>query len=875
MNPWAWLKRWRGARRELDEETAFHLDRLTEDLIDEGWDPQEARREAVRRFGSPERVHAGWRRALGFTLLDELARNVRFAVRGLIRDPLHAATFVLTTALTVALGGMAWAVGDATLWRDLPYPEPDRLVRISMYDAETLPRPASTAVDGATWEALRAGGPEYPTAVYSGWGSGVNLGADGAAAFVTQQRVGAGYFGVLGIDLMAGREFTAAEDVPGGPALAILSHAMWTDVFGGDRDVLGNTIFLKGEAHRVVGILSAEFRAPSEADVYTPLQPSTTGEGTGTNYSIIARLPRGVDPADAHRALASVPPAFDWAERPGDQRFGLIPYEEVLVQSARTPLGVLIGGIGVMLLIGWSNLAGVQLARTLARSDEFHTRRALGADTATLARQMIAETTTTGFVGGALGAIALVAAAPGIGSLVQARFGTWQPLPGPPALVAVAALLTACALLVAGIAPVLRVARAGRGRLSPSSRVRGRVRHMGRRALLVGQLGLATVLVFTGGVLARSYGYLDGLDAGFDADGLLTVQYSLDDARFADGTAVPELFDRTLAALDARPEVAAAAVALTLPYERPLNMPVRRPGRTDPLLTNVVYVTSGFFDVMGIDVRAGRALDGRDGADGAPAIVANQAFVDRYLADEPPLGSVLVMNGGLGEAPIVGIVDNVQQSAGWGGESQPVWETPTVYVAAAQMSAGFFSGIHIWFAPNWIVRPAASVSGLAEAVVPTMRSAAPDLPVARIATMNEIVDNAFARQRLEASFLLTMAAVALGLTGLGLYGLVAQEVAERKGELGVRVALGASPSRAVVHIGSAGMTIAVVGLGLGVLMSVGASRLLESLVWGVGTLDPITLAAVVAVLSALAALASFVPASRIARLDPARVLRED
>jgi predicted permease len=875
MNPWTWWGRWRGARRELEEETAFHLDRLTEDLIAEGWDPAPARREAVRRFGSPERVHTQWRSASGFALLDEFARNVRFAARGLRRDPLHAATFILTTALTVALGGLAWAVGDATLWRDLPWPEPDRLVRVAMYDAETSARPIGTAVDGATWEAFRSGGPDYPSAVYSGWGSGVNLGADGAAAYVTQQRVGAGYFEVLGIDLFAGREFTPAEDVPNGPALAVLSHGMWTGVFAGDREILGGTILLKGEAHRVVGILPADFRAPSDADVYTPLQPSTTGEGSGTNYSIIARIPPGVGLDDAHRALASVAPAFDWAERPGDQRFGLVPYEDVLVQGAQTPVGVLIGGIGIMLLIGWSNLAGVQLARTLARRAEFHTRRALGAGTGMLARQMIAETTTAGVAGGALGAMVLVLSAPQLESLVQSRFGTWQPLPGPGPLFTVAVLLAACGILVAGVAPVIRVVRSGSHGLRPSSRVRGRVRHAGRRALLVGQLGLATVLVFTAGVLARSYGYLDSLDQGFDPDGLLTVQYSLDDARFAEEDAVSTLFERTLAALETRPEVAAAAVALTLPYERPLNMPVRLPGEDQPLLANMVYVTPGFFELMGIEVRAGRALDGRDGADGAPVVVANQAFVERYLPDRQPIGAILDVGSGLGEVPVLGVVGNVQQSAGWGDESQPVWETPTIYVSAYQLSPEFSSAIHIWFAPSWIIRPATSAAGLAEVVIPTMRSVAPELPVARIATMTDIVGNAFARQRLEATFLLSIAGIALALTGLGLYGLVAQEVAERRGELGVRVALGASPARAVLHIGSAGLAVAGLGLVVGVVLSVGVSRLLESLVWGVGTLDPVTLAGVVAVLGVLAGLASFVPASRIARLDPARVLRED
>jgi len=877
-----WWRRWRDGRRELDEEIEFHLDSLMQDLIEEGWEPADARREAIRRFGNPEHVQERWREEAGLGVVDEGVRNVRFALRGLRQDPLHAATFIITTAVTVALGGLAWGVGDATLWRDLPWPEPDRLVQVAMYDAEVSARPTDTSVDGATWEAFERNGPGYPAAVYSSWGSGVNLGAADAAAFVTQQRVGAGYFEVLGADLLVGREFTEAEDIPGGPALVILSHTTWTEVFGGDRRVLDRPILLKGEPHQVVGIVAEGFRSPIDADVWTPLRPSPTGEGSGTNYTILARLPAGLSIAEAHASLASVPPAFDWAERPGDPRFGLVPHDAVLEGGVRTPLGVLLTGIAVMLLIGWSNLAGVQLARTLARSGEFRARRALGADHGVLVRQTLTETGTAAVLGGALGALGLVALAPEVEALVRSRFGAWQPLPSTAELVAAAAILTLAAAAAAGVIPVLRVLRDGSRTLSPGSRILGRTRHAGRRLLLAGQLGLVTVLVFSAGVLARGYGYLDALDAGFEADGLVTVQYSLDDARYSQRDAVVELFERSVAGLEARPEVDAAAVALTLPYERPLNMPVRLPRSDDPLLTNLVYVTPGFFEVMGIEVRRGRVLDARDRGDAPTVLVANQAFVDRYLPEGEAVGARVSVPSGIGETAIVGVVGNVQQAAGWGGESRPVWETPTLYVSAHQVPDGFFGGVHIWFAPSWIVRGAGATGGtgwgggsLAEVVLPALGRVVPELPVARVATMSEIVDRTFARQRLEAAFLLVLAGIALLLAGIGLYGLVAQEVTERRGEMGVRIALGASPGRAVLGVGAAGLGVAGAGIAVGLVLSLGVSRLLASLVWGVGTLDPLTLTGVLGALLALAGVASFVPASSVARLDPARVLRDD
>jgi predicted permease len=877
---WGWVRSWfdrdEGSRAELDEEMAFHLDRLADDLVREGMSPNEARREAVRRFGNPERVQERAREERGLAFGDELRRNVRFALRGLVRDPVHSSTFVLTTALTVVLGGLAWAAGDATLWRSLPYPESDRLVQISMVDMESATVPTSTAVDGATWFQLESEGPEYPRAVFSGWASGVNLSAAGAAAFVQQQRVGAGYFDVLGVRPERGREFLASEDVVEGPALAILSHALWRNTFGGDPEILGGTIRLKGEPHTVVGIMPEDFRSSAGADVWTPLRPSVRGEGGGTNYSILARLPDGVPLVEARSRLAAVAAAPDWAARDGDWRFGAIEFEEVLKRGARTPVRVLLGGIGLMLLIGWANLAGLQIARTLARTPELATRRALGGDAGTLVRQMAVESATIGLLGGLVGIAALVVATPSVEALVQSRFGTWQPFPSAGVLAGAGLVLTLAAILVAAAAPMIRASRPGLARAVVSgTRVRGRRRRGLRQALLVAQLALVTVLVFSAGLLARSYGHLDGLERGFDASDVLTVQYSLDDARFAEAEAVRDLFDRSLDALGRRPEVASAAVALTLPYERPLNLVVRHLGEEANLLANVVYVTEDFFETLRMPVRRGRTFDSRDGAEDPTVMVANQAFVDRYLEDRDPLSTAMQMSADLGEVPIVGVVGNVQQSAGWGDAPTPVWETPTLYLSARQMSSGFFQGMHVWFAPSWIVRAADSGRDLPGPVAETLRSVAPDLPVARTATLRDIVGGAFARQRLEAGFLMVIAAFALVLAGIGLYGLVSQEVVERRGEMGVRMALGASPRGAIIRTGAGGVRLTAFGLAIGIALAAQAAGLLENLVFGVGTWDPWTLAGLVATLAVLAVVASFVPAVRIGRLDPARVLRGD
>lgn len=877
---WSWLKDRLGGpkqdRSELDDEMRFHLEALTEDLVRQGMDRTEARREALRRFGNPEAVQERVREERGLHRFDEMDRNLRFALRQLVRDPVFGVTFVLTTALIVALGSLAWAVADTTLWRGLPYPDADRLVHVSMYDASSGSARTGMAVDGSTWEQFRDAGPDWPKAVYSGWATGVNLSSDAGAAYVAEQRVGAGYFETLGVEPVRGREFTAAEDVPDGPALTILGHELWSRTFGGDPEILGTTIRLKGEPHTVVGIMPEEFRSPADADLWTPLRPDPRGEGSGTNYTIVARLPDGSSLEQSANALLGVAPAVDWGEREGDWRFGLTSMVEADVQQRRATVRILVGGIVLMLLIGWGNLAGLQVARTLRRSGELATRRALGAAVGTVVRQLATEVAVVGTVGGVVGIAVLVSVAPAVESALSTRFGTWQSFPETEVLVAVALGFTLVSIVLSGIWPVARTAVGG----TPSPRVSGtRVRggrHLGRKLLLVGQLAAVTVLVFSAGLLARSYAHLDGLDAGFDPTGVHAVTYSLDDARWAEASAARALYSSSIEALEARPEVRAAAVALTLPYERPLNMPIRRPGLEGNLLTNMVYLTPGFFEMLEVPVLRGRAITDLDGPDEELVLVANQAFVDRYLEDTQPIGARIQMGADMGEAQIVGVVGNVQQAAGgWGDAANPVWQSPTLYLSAHQVPAGFLRGVHVWFSPTWLVRGTRAGAPLAGVVTDVFRSIAPGLPVARSSTLSAVVDRAFARQRLEAGFLVMMAVFAMILAGVGLWGLVSQEVVERKGEMGVRMALGASPSEAVLKTGIGGVWLAGIGLAMGIALSIPTARLLESLVFGVGAWDPATLAIVVGALGTLAVVASFVPAVRIGRLDPAKILRSE
>jgi len=865
---------------ELDEEMAFHIDRLTDDLIRSGMAPREAKREARLRFGSTERVKTRSREDRGAAFFDEVGRNLRFSLRSMARRPLLTVTFVLTLGLCVGASTAVFSVVDSILWKSLPYPEPDRLALAVSYDPEVGIQPGMSAVDGTDWERIRDGGEPLQRAVFSDWPAGVNLSSDEGAAFVQQQRIGAGFFGVLGVPPFMGREFDPAEDVPGGPPIVILSYALWDQTFRRNPDILGTAIRLKGEEHTVVGVMPQSFRSHVEADVWTPLQPSpTSGEGGGTNYRVLIRVPEaGGWEVAAARIGGIVAEASEEAGAP-TRRFGLLPFDQALTAGVRTPLLLLFGAVLLMLLVGCANLAGLQVARSLARRPEIATRQALGGGAGSLSRQMLTENLLLGILGGATGLVTAYLALGGLAEVVGTQFDTWQTL-GMDRRALVASLgFTGLAMVLFGLAPVLQVRRLDlRGILVGGYRgVVGGPGHRLRKGLLIGQVAMVTALLFSAGLLVRSYGHLESLDPGFDAEGVLTVQLSLDDARFAAGGEVSNFFQETLVGIQRVPGVTSAAVALTLPYERPLNLPFQIPGvdeEGDYRIANVVYVTPGFMETLGIPILSGRDLSDGDGPEASLVVLANRAFVEANLGQEQPIGTRLSFGGG-GELEVVGVVGNVQQAgAGWG-NGGPVWASPTIYIPAAQAGDQFFNNVHLWFSPSWLVKGRGNPSEWAPQVTQAFSNVNMDMPVARVAPLEEIVDQALASSRLSATFLVMVAGFALALAIVGLYGIIANEVAERTKEMGLRMALGATPRGAIQTVGMSGIRLVSWGLGVGTLLCAGVSRIIDHVIWGVTPYDPPTIVVALAAMAALGAAASFLPASRLARLDPSQILQEN
>ena len=857
-------------RRELDDEIAFHIDSLERDLVRSGMDPAEAHRQARIRFGSTERVHERATAERGLPAVDELARNLRSAFRRIARSPLLSATFVVTLSLCIGFGTALFSVADAVLWRPLPYPSPERLAHVVAYTPSIGINPRFTAVDGRTWELLRDADLPLERAVYSGAVVGVGLGTDAAAAYVLQQRIGSGYFRTLGVEPLLGRELTPAEDVPDGPAVVILGHELWTRTFSGDPSVLGETIRLKGEAHTVIGVMPRFEPGGPNADVFTPLRPGTTGEGVGTNYAALLRVPDAVTLEEAEARLASVivPPR---SENGPERRLGLVRLDEARSAGARLPMLIVLAAFAFMLLAGCANLAGLQIAQALSRASETATRQALGGGTAALVRAAVVENVVLGVLG-ALGGLAVAwMVVAGLEGAVQSALGFSEDVRLDLRAVGAALAMTALATVLFSLAPVLHAADAGVYRVIVSgSRTVGGKAHALRKTLLVAQVAMVTTVLIGAGLLARSYQYLAGLDPGFEPEEAFAVTVSLDDARYADAENVTRLFDESLAEIRAIPGVTSAAVTLSLPYQQPLNEGFRLAGTDQYLTTNLVYVTPGFFSTLGIPLLRGRVIDERDRAGTGMTLVANQAFIDTYLDGRGDVGASLQLGGGP-PVPIAGVVGNVQQSSGWGGTGQPVWETPTLYVPAAQVESEDFRVIHVWFRPSWVVRGSPEV---APRVREAMARVDPDLAVAGVTPLEDVVRDAFRWERLQAAFLLAVAAFTMLLAVVGLYGIVAHEAQERRGEIGLRLALGASPGRSVMSAAAKGVVPTLQGLGLGIVGGLVLARLLLApLIFGLRPDDPSTLAGVVLVLLIVTSAASLLPAMRTARVNPAEVLK--
>jgi len=884
----SWRRFFRRSQKDDDRaaEIQAHVDLASEHYVEQGMTRAQAQREARLRFGNPRAYREGVDDLNRLPFFDALQLDLRYAVRALRRTPVFTLTVTATLALVIGANTAVFTIADQVLLRPLPFPQPDRLAVVATHTQSAASSGEGTSISGAMWNAIRDNVTAANGATFSGGAGGVNFNADGRAAFVQQQRVGAGYFHVLGLSPAIGREFTRDEDRDEGPNVAILSDGLWRSAFSADPSVLGRAITLRGESYQIIGVMPPGIRSfdNDDVDLWTPLRTSTRGEGANDNYGAIVRLADGATwpqlaaqlrAASTPEALATFGPPDGKVER----WMVALPMQAALTAGARQPIMILGATVAAVLLIACVNIASLCLARASARRKELATRMALGSGRRAVIRQLMVESLLLAAIGGAaglaLGAVALDA----LKYLGGDAFVEWRYVAIDGRTILVMAGLAAFTSVLFGLAPAWQASRIDvqRGLAAGGSRsVAGGAGHWVRRALVVVQVALGVVLLVGAGLLIRTFVALDSLNPGFDPNGLTTASVSLQDARYESGETISQLFERSVSALEQTPGVTAAAVTLELPYTRLLNLGVTLTDEAAPpqgRMANMSYVTAGFVRTFGMKLVAGRELTAADRAGAAPVVLVNESFARIYSPDRDVVGRRIRVSGA--EREIVGVVGDVQQKPSFfaaGMVRGPIMRQPGVFAPASQLPDSLFKLVHTWFRPVWSVR--ASGPDVSSAIRNAIASVDPALPVADVRTMAQVRGEALGVQRLLMTLVGVVAIAALLLAAMGLYGLISGAVTERTREFGLRLALGATPGGVIRTVAGSGVALAAVGAAIGGGLSIVAVRLIASLLWGVEPSDPGTYLAVTTFFLVVATLSSLLPALRLLRLDPARTLRD-
>ncbi|HZU23932.1 MAG TPA: ABC transporter permease [Bryobacteraceae bacterium] len=807
--------------------------------------------------------------------------DFRYAGRLLRRSPGFTAVAVLTLGLGIGANTAVFSIVDAVFFRPLPYPDPGRLTElVRLWRAKG----ASGDDDGMTgrdWELVR----DHATmleAAAGGGSAGMNLMAGGHPYGVLEERVSAPFFHVLGIEPFLGRSFDAGEDRSGGPSAVVLSYDIWRRLFHADPRVLGTSVTLGGAPCTVVGVMPEGFHTSQRADLWGPLRPSTTGEGEGSNYWIVARLRPGVTRAQADGQLASLSiEAFRAMKlRPGESvRYGIVPLQQGLAREVRTPVRILWAAVGALLLIACINVAGLLFARGISRSRESATRLALGCARVDVLRPLIAESALLAVIGGGVGVALGYFAIQGLSEYARTAIGLSQDIRLDWRVVAAAAVIAVMTCILSGIAPAIASSHVDiRSALSEGGTrgVAGGRATGARRFLVIAEVALGLMLMIGAGLLLRTYLYITGQDPGFSARNVVTANASVQEKRYSAEGAVNRLFEDSLARIRAIPGVQAAAVSLRLPYERALNDNLSVPEipavQPDHGWFNLSYVTPGYFDTLGIRLLRGRGVAAGDTAQTRRVIVVNEALAEHYLKGHDPIGMHVRFEGETWE--IVGVSANVLQAAGWG-DFGPAAAVPCAYIPAAQTSAGFFTAVHTWFEPSWIVRTAGAAPGIGAEIQRAIEATDPRLPLSVVRTMQDVKHEQFAEQQFRAAVLSAMAGLGLLLAATGIYGLIARSVAERTREVGIRMAFGATTADAIRAVAGTGVKLTAIGVAAGALLALLATRVLRHVIFGVRETDPATFLLACATLLGVAVVASVVPALRLARINPADALRHE
>lgn len=810
--------------------------------------------------------------------MNSLLHDVQYGARQLRRNPGFSATVIFTLALSIGANTSIFSIVNALLLKSLPYSHPERIGTI--YTRMRGPRISDERhhIDGEQWELLRDNVPALISAISNIRPQGVNLEAKSHAQYVRGGRISAHYLDVLSIHPIIGRNFSEADDIPNGPKVAILSYDVWHNTFDSDRNILGQSILLKGEPYTVIGVLPEGVAMPLSADVYTAIQGSHGGEGAGTNFECITRLRNGAtwQQADAqiNRAWTTRPHRYELADDPsGEISYYSVPLQQGETDTLRPQVLGLMLAAGFILLIACANLAGLTLVRVLRRTPEIATRLALGASRWRIQKQLWAENLVLAAVGGAAGIAVGFLALRGLLLLLPKYFLPVSDVGLDDRVLAFAIAASLLTSVLFGLLPTLTTRkfdlRSAIGNRETTAGDRLRL----RQALIAGEVAVTIVLLAAAGLLVRTLIHLQTLPPGFKPDGVMTARASLDDVRYHDAAAFQKLLDESTAAMRRIPGVQTTAVGLSLPYERAVILggitldDGKEAGET--AVSSMAYVTPGYFAALQIPLIAGRYFTDADGPNTQHVVIINQTFARKFFHGDNPLGRHL-----WGGAVVVGVAKDVAMEPGIDALA-PLSAEQMMYIPAAQLPDRMLLFTHLWFQPSWIVRTSRPIEGLTAQMQRALASVDPDLPFSGFYRMQDLLAKTLATQRIEVALLSTMAVLALILSALGIFALVANTVTQKTREIGIRMALGSTIRAAIVRVGVPGVRASAIGLVVGLALCAAILRVMRSVLYGVGVYDGPAIASAILALAGVALLAASIPTFRIARIDPAQTLREE